>query len=587
MARRARGRTPRDSRPASRAKSASPRPRTRAACATRWASRCPRACPTPSWSRLRTPSRTARVALRAHARAVPRGRRRPAASALGEAAIARRPRRALARRGRVARGRVPARRLAGASGAARTCSRPCAAARSPRLRQRGRAGRARGARPPPRSTGRASPPALRPRRGPDAPPRRHRAAPGRGRPRLGPRARHPARAPSRLSARGPRHALRRRRGRRGSASGRLGRARRPLALYLADDLPLLLRAGGETARRATSTTACASTSHGAGASFFAELHEAVGRRPRPARARRALGPRVGRRGHERHAGGAARLPCARGPRGPTGAVAVGAFRSRRQAPPSAAGRWSLLAAAGATPPTPTRRTMALAEQLLARHGVLTRDAVGAEEVPGGFERGLSGAQGPRGGGPCAPRLLRGRPRRLAVRPSGRSRAAARPARGRAADGSAQAVVLAATDPANPYGAALPWPKVESARPDAGGGRPRRARGRAARGLAQARASASCRRSCPRTSRRARAVARALAAALARWAARTGPLGARLGPPTSARPLAESPLAPFLAEAGFVRSGPGFRMASAAPSGPDTLARDTAVLEADMPEPGDE
>src|SRR6266508_1385618 len=53
----------------------------------------------------------------------------------------------------------------------------------------------------------------------------------------------------------------------------------------------------------------------------------------------------------------------------------------RAGPPAGAGRWSLLPAAAADP---TRRLHAVAEQLLDRHGVLTRGAVMAERLPGGF-----------------------------------------------------------------------------------------------------------------------------------------------------------------------------------------------------------
>ncbi|HTE60089.1 MAG TPA: crosslink repair DNA glycosylase YcaQ family protein, partial [Solirubrobacteraceae bacterium] len=51
------------------------------------------------------------------------------------------------------------------------------------------------------------------------------------------------------------------------------------------------------------------------------------------------------------------------------------------APPTVAGRWSLLPAPEASP---TVRATALAEQLLERHGVVTRGAVQAEGVIGGF-----------------------------------------------------------------------------------------------------------------------------------------------------------------------------------------------------------
>src|SRR5262249_4294769 len=49
-----------------------------------------------------------------------------------------------------------------------------------------------------------------------------------------------------------------------------------------------------------------------------------------------------------------------------------AFRSRRQSPPSAAGRWSRIPRPLAGKGAGTARAKALAEQLLARHGVLTR-----------------------------------------------------------------------------------------------------------------------------------------------------------------------------------------------------------------------
>jgi ATP-dependent Lhr-like helicase len=58
-------------------------------------------------------------------------------------------------------------------------------------------------------------------------------------------------------------------------------------------------------------------------------------------------------------------------------------------------------------------------------------------------------------------------------------------------------------------------------------------------------------------------ARALALSLAAWAVRTGRSGLGWGAPEG-RPLAESPLAPYLLEAGFARSGPGFRLVAVAP-----------------------
>ncbi|MEN3308046.1 MAG: ATP-dependent helicase Lhr and Lhr-like helicase [Micromonosporaceae bacterium] len=139
--------------------------------------------------------------------------------------------------------------------------------------------------------------------------------------------------------------------------------------------------------------------------------------------------------------------------------------SMRAGPPTLAGRWYLL------PPRdtdPTRRAATLTDALLERHGVLTRGAVMAEGVPGGFaavypvlaaleERGaarrgyfVEGLGAAQFAVPGAVDRLRG----LAERPDER----------RARD----PVVLAATDPANPYGAALPWPERAV---DAGEGEP--------------------------------------------------------------------------------------------------------------------
>src|SRR5262249_37780281 len=103
---------------------------------------------------------------------------------------------------------------------------------------------------------------------------------------------------------------------------------------------------------------------------------------------------------------------------------------------------------------------ALAELLLERHGIVTRDAVRGEGIPGGygavyaelraletlglcrrgyFVEGLGGAQFALGGAVERLRELR------------------------APDPQARPRVRAAADPAQPYGAALPWPKRAGAR----------------------------------------------------------------------------------------------------------------------------
>jgi ATP-dependent Lhr-like helicase len=127
-------------------------------------------------------------------------------------------------------------------------------------------------------------------------------------------------------------------------------------------------------------------------------------------------------------------------------------------PPEAAGRWSLVESsiAGATP---TERLHALGLALLDRHGVVVREAVMAEGHEGGFAavypvlRALEEAGRIRRGYfveglGAAQFALAGAIERL--------RALRRPA---SAEGDSPVVhLLAAADPANPYGAALPWPR---------------------------------------------------------------------------------------------------------------------------------
>ncbi len=119
------------------------------------------------------------------------------------------------------------------------------------------------------------------------------------------------------------------------------------------------------------------------------------------------------------------------------------------------GRWSLTQSLfAAAPADPSVRRRTVAELLLERHGIVTREHVLAEGVPGGFSalydafaaletlgvcrrgyfiEGLGGAQF----------ALPGAVERLRAQGEG---------------DQAPPIVLAATDPAQPYGAALPWPK---------------------------------------------------------------------------------------------------------------------------------
>jgi ATP-dependent Lhr-like helicase len=69
------------------------------------------------------------------------------------------------------------------------------------------------------------------------------------------------------------------------------------------------------------------------------------------------------------------------PRGRYGSLTAAARTASRTGPPTVAGRWSLLPA---REPDTTVRAHALARTLLDRHGVVTRGAVSAEGVEGGF-----------------------------------------------------------------------------------------------------------------------------------------------------------------------------------------------------------
>ena len=99
-------------------------------------------------------------------------------------------------------------------------------------------------------------------------------------------------------------------------------------------------------------------------------------------------------------------------------------RRRSQGATATAGRWSPTARlfAGA----PDRR--ALAELLLERQGIVTRDAVRAEGIPGGYGAVYAELRALGDARTVSPRLLRGRSRRSTVRARRRCRAAARAAR---------------------------------------------------------------------------------------------------------------------------------------------------------------
>lgn len=214
---------------------------------------------------------------------------------------------------------------------------------------------------------------------------------------------------------------------------------------------------------------------------------------------------------------------------------------------------------------------------MARNGILTRQAVLAEGVPGGFAAlypvlsrleeagrlrrgyflaGLGGAQFAQAGAVDRLRSLR--------------------------EGIVQddpdhlpAVVLAATDPANPYGAALPWPTpaVASA--------PRPMRSAGARVIlvdgmlaAFVRGDRDVSTFLPPDEPARSAVGRAAAVAVVRWAIQTGRV--HLGWATvDGVPSGRSALGEWLVGAGFASLGAGFRLVDAGPAQPDENGLDPA------------
>ena len=403
-------------------------------------------------------------------------------------------------------------------------------------------------------------------------------------------------------------------------AGPLGERDGRIALYLTDDLPLLKLPvsdppDGDYHQRLRSHLA----RYGAG--FFAELQQAAG------------GPAgmvldalwdlawAGEVTNDSPSALRAYLSGAAAVRA-LGRRRSGPFRSRRQAPPSAVGRWSLVGTSAAelalTPRPPplrganigcadvptvgegeapapaplsraqgeglgvrafssTERARAIAEQLVARHGILTRQAVLAEAVPGGFAAlypvlasleeagklrrgyflaGLGGAQFAQAG--AVDRLRSFRESVVQDDPD-----------------HLPAVVLAATDPANPYGAALPWPlpAVASA--------PKPMRSAGARvvlvdGMLAAfvRGDRDVSTFLPADEPARSAVGRAAAAAVARWAVATGRV--HLGWATvDGVPAGRSPFGEYLTAAGFASLGAGFRLVTSGSDAADEDLNDPA------------
>ncbi|WP_405140355.1 ATP-dependent helicase [Sphaerisporangium sp. NBC_01403] len=238
-----------------------------------------------------------------------------------------------------------------------------------------------------------------------------------------------------------------------------------VALFFADTAPLLLPPPAEITMTPLHEEVLAALS-GGGALFFRDLGNRVGSMDDTALAG-VLWDLVwaGRVSGDTLAPLRAALGSGRPAHRATTARRRRAVLPTRSGPPTVSGRWWLLPEPSADA---TQRAHAQAEVLLERHGVVTKGAVAAERLTGGFAtvypvlrafeetgrcrrgyfvEGLGGAQFAL---PGAVDRMRAIASTLFSEVGG-----SRPRSG--ATSERRAVVLAATDPANPYGAALPWP----------------------------------------------------------------------------------------------------------------------------------
>ena len=290
----------------------------------------------------------------------------------------------------------------------------------------------------------------------------------------------------------------------------------------------------------------------AGASFFAAVHPAAGG-GYPGETVTALWDLVWKglvTNDTFHALRAFTRPPERRQRRPPGARS---FRTRRVAPPSAEGRWSLVAQRIGAPVSPTEWSTAVAQQLLARYGVLTREVAGAEGIYGGFSavydvlkaledagrirRGyfVSGVGATQFALPAALELMRS----LRETPD-----------------DPEVVVISATDPANPFGTMLKWPPAAPEGPGRGATRTAGAQVILVNGTLAAYLSRGARQLLaylPDDEPQRSAIGRPLARQLASIARLGGLMIAEI----NGIPTTDHPLAPFLEEAGFRPSAMGF------------------------------
>lgn len=152
--------------------------------------------------------------------------------------------------------------------------------------------------------------------------------------------------------------------------------------------------------------------------------------------------------------GAAHKPRRNAPRGRYARLRTGRpAMPSRSGPPTVSGRWSL---APQPSEEPTKRAHARTEAFLERHGVLTRSAMDTERVTGGFAAVYKVLRTMEESGRCRRGyVVEGLGGAQFAVPGAIDRVRAFSRSDDAEDG--EAVMLAAADPAQPYGAALEWP----------------------------------------------------------------------------------------------------------------------------------
>ena len=251
-------------------------------------------------------------------------------------------------------------------------------------------------------------------------------------------------------------------------AGALGRSSGRVALYFREDLPRCSAPPpqkGAVARIRPRTTRCG-RGWPQGACFFTDLLVDVDLAPEELQ--EALWDLVWAGEVDERRVRAAARPAADARASPAGERASGArpgagrFASRRRGAGASAqvqGRWSLTESLFRAEVDPPARRRALAELLLERYGILTREQVLSRGRAGWVLGDLPRAVAARDLGRRAPRILRRGTRRGPVR-AARERSSGC---GAQKDDDASPIVLAAVDPAQPYGAALPWPTTTESR----------------------------------------------------------------------------------------------------------------------------